>query len=73
MDDCDLHLKRSMLQPDLRQGNRFYEIKPENTRRENHRGIGNENARKFQNQTEEMYKDMNWSKSYDIAAGINRG
>ena len=73
MDDGDLHLKRSMLQPDFRQGNRFYEIKPANTRRENYRGIGNENARKFQTQTEEMFKDMNWSKSYDIAAGINRG
>jgi len=73
LDDHDLHLKRSMLQPDFRQGNRFYEIKPTNTRRENYRGIGNENARKFQTQTEEMFKDMNWSKSYDIAAGINRG
>ena len=73
MDDCDLHLKRSMMQPDIRHGNRFYEIKPTNTRRDNYRGIGNENVMKFQNQTEKMYRDMNLSKSYDIAAGMNRG
>ena len=70
--ECDLHLKRSMLQPDFRHGNRFYEIKPTNTRRENYKGIGNDNARKFQDQTEEMYKSMNWSKAYDNVAGIGR-
>lgn len=73
IDDCDLHLKRSMIQPDIRHGNRFYEIKPTNTRRDNYRGIGNENVMKFQNQTEKIYRDMNLSKSYDFAAGMNRG
>ena len=71
--NSDLHLRRSMLQPDFRQGNRFYEDKPTNTRRDNYRRIGNENARKFQNQTETIYKEMNYTKAYDQAAGINRG
>jgi hypothetical protein len=69
----DLHLRRSMLQPDLRQGNRFFEFKPTSTRRESFRNVGNESAIKFQNQTEELYKEMNYTKSYDYAAGINRG
>jgi hypothetical protein len=69
----DLHLRRSMLQPDFRQGNRFYEDKPANTRRESFRRLGNENVRKFQNQTESMYREMNYTKAYDQAAGINRG
>jgi hypothetical protein len=69
----DLHLRRSMLQPDLRQGNRFFELKPASTRRESFRNVGNESAIKFQNQTEELYKKMNYTQSYDAAAGINRG
>jgi len=71
--NSDLHLRRSMLQPDFRQGNRFYEDKPTNTRRESYRNLGNENARKFQNQTEKMYKEMDYTRAYDQAAGINRG
>ena len=69
----DLHLRRSMLQPDLRQGNRFFEFKPTSTRRESFRNVGNESAIKFQNQNEEMYKKMNYTHAYDKAAGINRG
>ena len=69
----DLHLRRSMLQPDFRHGNRFYENKPTNTRRESYRRLGNENVRKFQDQTEKMYKEMTYTKAYDKAAGINRG
>ena len=69
----DLHLRRSMLQPDFRQGNRFFEFKPTSTRRESYRNDGNESALKFQNQTEEMYKKMNYTQAYDKAAGINRG
>ena len=57
VDNFDTHLSRSMLQPDFRQGNRFFEMKPENTRRENYRGIDNENVRKFQNQSQEFYKN----------------
>jgi len=71
--NSDLHLRRSMLQPDFRQGNRFYEDKPTNTRRDSYRGLGNESARKFQNQTEIMYQEMDYTKAYDRAAGINRG
>lgn len=69
----NLHLRRSLLQPDFRQGNRFYEDKPSNTRRESYRNMGNQNVRKFQSQTETMYKEMNYTKAYDNAAGINRG
>ena len=69
----DLHLRRSMIQPDIREGNRFFEFKPTNTRRESFRNIGNESAIKFQNQNEEMYKKMNYTQAYDTAAGINRG
>lgn len=71
--NSDLHLRRSMLQPDFRHGNRFYEDKPTNTRRESFRRLGNENARNFQNQTERMYQEMDYTKAYDQAAGINRG
>ena len=46
--NSDLHLKRSMLQPDFRTGNRFFEYKPTNTRRDNYKDIGNQNAIKFQ-------------------------
>ena len=69
----DLHLRRSMLQPDTRQGNRFFEFKPTNTRRESYRDVGNQNAQKFQTQTEELYQKMNYTQAYDNAAGINRG
>jgi hypothetical protein len=69
----DLHLRRSMLQPDFRQGNRFYEFKPENTRRESYRDAGNKSAQEFQNQTQQMFNDMNYTKAYDQAAGMNRG
>lgn len=69
----NLHLQRSMLQPDFRQGNRFYEDKPSNTRRDSYRGIGNQNVLKFQDQTKKMYNDLNYTKAYDTAAGINRG
>ena len=71
--NSNLHLRRSMLQPDFRQGNRFYEEKPTNTRRESFRDLGNQNAQKFQTQTEQMYREMNYTKAYDNAAGINRG
>ena len=70
--DNNLHLQRSMLQPDFRHGNRFYEFKPVDTRRENFRGIGNENIRKFQNQTGELYQDMTLSKAYDTLYRVNR-
>lgn len=69
----NLHLRRSMLQPDFRQGNRFYEDKPFNTRRDSYRDVGNQNAKKFQDQTKQMYSEMNYTKAYDKAAGINRG
>ena len=69
----NLHLRRSMLQPDFRQGNRFYEDKPSNTRRNSYRGLGNQNAQKFQDQTKQMYSEMDYTKAYDRAAGINRG
>lgn len=71
--NSDLHLRRSMLQPDFRQGNRFYEDKPTNTRRETFRDMGNQNARKFQSQTEQLYRELDYTKAYDNAAGINRG
>lgn len=51
----DLYLRRSMQQSDFRHGNRFYEVKPKNTRRDNYREIGNLNARKIQEQTKEIY------------------
>jgi len=71
--NSDFHLKRSMLQPDFRTGNRFFEYKPTNSRRDSHKDIGNQNVRKFQNQTEQLYKEMDHTKAYDNAAGINRG
>ena len=71
--NTDFHLKRSMLQPDFRSGNRFFEYKPTNTRRDSYKDLGNENARKFQNQTEQLFNEMDHTKAYDQAAGINRG
>lgn len=71
-DNSDLHLKRSLLQPDFREGNRFYEYKPTNTRRDSFRDINNQNARDFQCQSEKFYKDMDYTNAYDNAAGMNR-
>jgi hypothetical protein len=43
----DMFLKRSMMGTDFRHGNRFYEIKPLNTRTFTYREHGNEQAIKF--------------------------
>jgi hypothetical protein len=65
----NLHLNRSMMMPDFRQGNRFFEFKPENSRRETHRDIGNKNVMKFQNQTQQMFQNQDYAKAYDTAYG----
>ena len=65
----NLHLNRSMMLPDFRHGNRFFEFKPENSRRETYRDIGNKNVIKFQNQTQRMFQNQDYAKAYDTAYG----
>lgn len=65
----NLHLNRSMMLPDFRHGNRFFEFKPQNSRRETYRDIGNKNAIKFQNQTQQMFQNQDYAKAYDTAYG----
>ena len=50
----DLHLKRSLIQPDYRMGNRFMEYKPSDTRNSN-KNIGNQYANKYQQQSNELF------------------
>lgn len=50
----DLHLKRSLIQPDYRFGNRFMEYKPSDTRNSN-KNIGNQYANKYQQQSNELF------------------
>ncbi len=65
----NLHLNRSMMLPDFRHGNRFFEFKPQNSRRETYRDIGNKNVIKFQNQTQQMFQNQDYTKAYDTAYG----
>ena len=61
----DMFLKRSMLGNDFRHGNRFYEMKPTNTRTFTYRENGNENAIKFQNQTQRLFNDSSYFDAYN--------
>ncbi len=61
----DLHLKRSILNTNFMHGNRFYEIKPTNSRRHNYRDIGNEHIRQNQSETKELLKQNKYGDAYN--------
>jgi hypothetical protein len=68
----DLFLQRSLIQPDMRQGNRFYEIMPSSGRREPLRNFDNNNINSFQQQEARIYQQMDYSKAFDKGANVGR-
>jgi hypothetical protein len=60
----DFFLKRSLVQPDMRHGNRFYEIMPESDRKEPLRQEDNANVKRFQEQSRQFYENYDFRRVY---------
>lgn len=69
----DLFLRRSMIQPDMRHGNRFFEIMPDSDRRESYRQSDNMRNAQFQQDTATLYKTQDFKKAFDTGASVGRG
>lgn len=68
----DMFLKRSLIQPDMRHGNRFYEIMPETDRRQSYRQEDNVRSTQFQQQTAQIAADADFRSAYNSGAAMGR-
>lgn len=64
----DLFLRRSVIQPDMRYGNRFYEMKPEESRTGSHRSDINTRTNTWQQDSVPLYQDKN--RAFDADGGF---
>jgi hypothetical protein len=70
----NIFLNRSLVQPDMRHGNRFYEIMPQTDRQSgSKRASDNMMANQFQQQSAQIYSQMDYQKAFDSGASISRG
>jgi hypothetical protein len=69
----DMFLRRSMVQPDMRHGNRFYEIMPDTDRRASYRQSDNVRSTQFQQQSAQMHSNHDFRQAYASGASVGRG
>jgi len=70
----NIFLNRSMVQPDMRHGNRFYEYMPQTDRVSGQRRESdNMMANQFQQQSAQMYSEMDYQRAFDTGAAVGRG
>lgn len=68
----NIFLNRSMVQPDMRYGNRFFEIKPESDRQSGRRDEENNGVNRFQHQNNELFGQKDFRQAFDGGAMMGR-
>lgn len=68
----DFFINRSLIQPDMRRGNRFYEIMPSSGRKEPLRNSDNGRVDQFQQQQASMFQQMDYATAFQKGAGMGR-